>query len=515
MFYKVGAGRSWGFEMATLAEDLRHTIERDQWAARPLLHDLVARLPKSVEARSLLAQSYLRSLEAAPALEHYRAASALDPNNLGLRHQMGLCASALGDYEQALKIFQDANALQANEHSQSMTGLMLHRLGRAGEAIKVYSDLLGRMKRDHLEYPFALRGLAMVLRDAGLPLAADRFLSELITLYRLDAVRIAGLIAERDNSIDHPGWTQFASKSELAQALRRTLDKPWSPRFPPTFLMPDDRQALAAYAAAHPDALYIAKPQRGTGGQNMTISRDAAALAALPDVVVQRYIERPYLVDGRKGHLRLHGVVTSLDPFRAYLHAEGVVRFAPQTYDSSDAGLADVHAHITNTALHIGHPKLVVSQKAEEENVGAVWSLSAYLERLKADGVDVERLREALKTLARGFVRMVHAEGVFGSQAKHPRRSFPPKLFGLDVLIDAEAQPWLIEAQRKPAMAGSPLVAKIAGKVMTTIFEMSSGIVFDDGFPAERIALLAKDRAALIQREAEHEAAFRGQFEPL
>ena len=501
--------------MATLADDLRQTIERDQWAARPLLHYLVGRLPRSVEARALLAQSYLRSLEAAPALEHYRIASALEPGNLMLRHQMGLCATALGDYEAALTIFRDANAVQANEHSQSMMGLMLHRLGRAGEAIKTYSDLLGRMKRDHLEYPHALRGLAMTLRDAGLPLAADRYLSELITLYRLDPLRIAGLIAERDNSIDHPGWTQFASKSELALALGRTLGKPWSPRFPATFLMPEDRDALLAHAAENPQALFIAKPRRGTGGQNMTISRDANALAGLADVVVQRYVERPYLVDGRKGHVRLHGVVTSLEPFRAYLHAEGVVRFAPEPYDASEAGLADVHAHVTNTALHHGHPKLVVSQNAEEENVGAVWSLTAYLDRLKADGVDVAALREELKGLARGFLRMVHAEGVFAAQAKFPRRAFAPKLFGLDVLIDADARPWLIEAQRKPAMAGSPLVTKIAGKAMTAIFEMASGFTFDDAMPAERIASLAKDRAAALQREAEHEFAFRGQFEPL
>jgi tetratricopeptide (TPR) repeat protein len=501
--------------MPTLVEDLRQVIERDQWAARPLLHDLVERLPKSVEARALLAQSYLRSLEAMPALEHYRIAHELDPKNIFLRHQMGLCATALGDYEAALTIFRDANAVAPNEHSQCMAGLLLHRLGRAGEAIKTYSDLLSRMKRDHLELPHALRGLAMTLRDAGLPLASDRILTELVSLYRLDPLRVAGLVAERDNSIDHPGWTQLAGKAELALALRRSQDQPWAPRAPRAFLMPEDREALVAYAAAQPGALFIAKPRRGTGGQNMAISRDAKALSERPDVVVQRYIERPYLVDGRKGHVRLHGVVASLDPFRAYLHAEGVVRFAPEAYDSSDAGLADVHAHITNTALHKDHPKLVVSQKAEEENVGAIWSLTAYLERLKADGVDVAALREALKNLARGFVRMVHAEGVFDAQAKFPRRSFPAKLFGLDVLIDADATPWLIEAQRKPAMSGSPLVSKIAGKAMTTIFEMTCGFLFDDAMPAERIAGIAKDRAAAIRREAEHEAAFRGQFEPL
>jgi tetratricopeptide (TPR) repeat protein len=501
--------------MAGLSEDLRAVIERDQWAARPLLHDLVERLPKSVEARALLAQSYLRSLEAATALEHYRLAHELDPKNLTLRAQMGLCATALGDYEAALTIFRDANALTPNEHSQAMMGLLLHRLGRATDSIKVYSDLLVRLKKDNHELPHVLRGLAMALRDGGLTLASDRILAELVSVYRLDPVRIAGLVSERDNSIDHPGWTRFASKAELAQALKRTQSQPWSPRHPPSFLMPEDREALIAHAAENPGALFIAKPSRGTGGQNMAISRDARALADKTDVVVQRYVERPYLVDGRKGHIRLHGLITSLDPFRAYLHAEGVVRFAPETYDSSDAGLADVHAHITNTALHVGHPKLFVSQKAEEENVGAVWSLSAYLDRLKADGVDVAGVREDLKALARGFVRMVHAEGVFDAQARFPRRSFPAKLFGLDVLLDADAKPWLIEAQRKPAMAGAPLVAKIAGRTMLTVFEMTSGFLFDDAMPADRIAAIAKDRAATIRREAEHEAAFRAQFEVL
>ena len=157
----------------------------------------------------------------------------------------------------------------------------------------------------------------------------------------------------------------------MALALRRASRQPWALRHPETFLMPEDREALLAYAQDNPGAVFISKPTRGTGGQNMTISRDARALADKPDVVVQRYVERPYLVDGRKGHVRLHGLVASLDPFRAYLHAEGVVRFAPETYDVSEAGLGDVHAHITNTALHQGHPKLVVSQKTEEENVGA------------------------------------------------------------------------------------------------------------------------------------------------
>ena len=500
--------------MATLTDDLRQLIEHDQSLARPLLRDLAARLPRSAEARALLAQSYLRSLELDPALEHYTAAHELDPKNLGIRHQMGLSAIAKGDYEAALRIFQDARQIAPAEHSDAMAALLLHRLGRLADSAKAYQTLLQRLKRDHIESPHALRGMAMLLRDIGAPLAADRYLQEFVSVYRLDPNRVASLLIERDNSIDFHGWTRFANKSDLARALMRWRHEKGAPRFPETFVMPDDRAAFLEFAAQNPGLMYIGKPHRGTGGQGMTISRDPEAIAAREGIVAQRYIERPYLVDGRKGHVRLYGLVTSLDPFRAYVYGDGIVRFAPDDYDVSEAGLANVHAHVTNTALHRGHAKLVVSEDASQENVGAVWSLNAYLERMQTEGVDTDALRAELRLLVAGFLGVLAREGLFAAQAKAaPRRGFPFKLFGLDVLIDADARPWLIEAQRKPALGGSALVQKINSRMFQTIFEMSCGYLIEDNMTAERIALIAKDRAAALQREFEVETARCGQFQ--
>jgi len=119
-----------------------------------------------------------------------------------------------------------------------------------------------------------------------------------------------------------------------------------------------------------------------------------------------------------------------------------------------------------------------------------------------------------LRTLMVGFLQVVASEGVFAEQARAgPRRAFPAKLFGLDVLIDADSQPWLIEAQRKPALGGNALVRKINGRMFQTLFEMSCGYLIEDVMPAERIAELAKDRRAQLQREFEVEDAHRGQFE--
>src|SRR5580704_2695570 len=122
--------------MPVLADDLRYLIDRDHQTARPLLHDLVAQLPNSVEVRRLLGESYQRSFDAAHALEHYRAGHLLAPESLFFRERMGICALGMGDYEAALAIYRDAISLAPTEVSGSMTALLLHRLGRIEESLR-------------------------------------------------------------------------------------------------------------------------------------------------------------------------------------------------------------------------------------------------------------------------------------------------------------------------------------------------------------------------------------------
>src|SRR5207253_5561998 len=134
--------------------------------------------------------------------------------------------------------------------------------------------------------------------------------------------------------------------------------------------------------------------------------------------------------------------------------------------------------------------------------------LSALLGRMTADGLDGQAAFGEIKALMEWFVRLLAADGLFARQAASaPPRAFAPKLFGLDVLVDDEGHPWLIEMQRTPAARGAPLVDRINAEMFSTVFRMAHGVLIDDATAPEQVAALRADDAARRRREAEIEIA--------
>lgn len=497
-----------------LTDDIRDLIEHDTSQAQALLRDLAAALPKSVEAHILLAQSHLRRLEFSQAIVHYRETLAIDPKNDEALRSVGFCLLAMGDYEASLAAFQKAFSVSSGAGALRFIALLSHRLGRLDEAIQAYERLLANAQPTSTEISPGLQGLAAALRDAGRPIDADHHIRHLIERFRREPVSLASGLVNRNNSDDFHEWSPLADKSRLAEVLtaRKAVDP--AGRFPESFVLPADRAALEAFAKG-PDApaLYIVKPIRGSGGQGISVTADVTAALGQGDVVVQRYIDRPYLIEGRKGHCRIYCLIASADPLRAYVYSEGIVRIAPEPYDPSPDSGGGAAMHVTNTALHLGHPGLSISQDPQQDDVGSIRSLSALLRRMTADGLDGQTAFGEIKALVEWYVRLLAAEGLFARQAANrPARAFPPKLFGLDVLIDAEGHPWLIEMQRTPAARGAPLVEKINGEMYMTCFRMGHFPLIDDATPPELLAALRADDAARRRREAELEYAARGKF---
>ena len=65
--------------------------------------------------------------------------------------------------------------------------------------------------------------------------------------------------------------------------------------------------------------------------------------------IVQRYIERPLLVDGLKFDLRIFVLVTSFAPPRAWIYREGIARFCGTPYSTEN--IQDRFVHLTNRCV--------------------------------------------------------------------------------------------------------------------------------------------------------------------
>ena len=319
------------------------------------------------------------------------------------------------------------------------------------------------------------------------------------------------------NQMDYQEWDRFRKKEELHAAIgnyRRARGEGAFPFYPASFSMPEDEATLRQAAVERGgEAIWIVKPTYLFGGQGMRLVQGLNDVPREAGHIVQAYIDRPYLVQGKKSHIRLYLLITSVEPLRAYLWRNGIVRFAPEPYRPAPGWLDRTAIHITNTALHKGHPDLVLSDDPARDDYGNVWSLTALLRHIEAQGIDAETLWPRLESLVLAFARVVEHSGLFRRQAEQPgREAYPPKLVGLDVLLDAELRPWLLEAQRTPGQTGSVIVESVNAALFRTIAAMSAFTLLDAERPDPGGPSDIKDRSARERLESEIEYARRGDF---
>lgn len=69
--------------------------------------------------------------------------------------------------------------------------------------------------------------------------------------------------------------------------------------------------------------------------------------------IVERYINNPLLIYGKKFDLRIYVLVTSFDPLKIYIHRDGLVRRASEKYDPSN--FSNRFSHLTNYSVNKRH----------------------------------------------------------------------------------------------------------------------------------------------------------------
>jgi tubulin polyglutamylase TTLL9 len=87
--------------------------------------------------------------------------------------------------------------------------------------------------------------------------------------------------------------------------------------------------------------------------------------------IVQRYIDNPYLVGGKKFDLRIYVLVLAYAPLKAYVYRSGFARFTIAHFSIKKEELVNNLVHLTNFSIQKHAP-------AYKSKTGTKWSVSIH-----------------------------------------------------------------------------------------------------------------------------------------
>jgi Tubulin-tyrosine ligase family len=169
--------------------------------------------------------------------------------------------------------------------------------------------------------------------------------------------------------------------------------------FPKTFLIPDDFNDYVNTHSLNPSRTYISKSSRGKQGTgikllNTCLDLGVEKLGIRDDMVIQRYLDDPLIIDGKKHDLRLYLIILSVEPLIAYVNEEGLARFCTKNYKKpkKDDDFEDLSCHLTNYSLNKSSQDYKQSDQVTEDNTGSKRTLASYWKAVIRHGLDPKKV---------------------------------------------------------------------------------------------------------------------------
>ncbi|EDW76025.2 uncharacterized protein Dwil_GK15248 [Drosophila willistoni] len=257
--------------------------------------------------------------------------------------------------------------------------------------------------------------------------------------------------------INHlPGSFRIGRKDSCWKNLERQMHRHSNKEFgfmPRTYIIPNDLCSLRRHwpRYAQRNTKWIIKPPASARGAGIRVINRWGQIPKRRPLIVQKYIERPLLINGSKFDLRLYVLVTSVNPLRVFMYHNGLARFASVKYSSKADTLNDRCMHLTNYSIN-----KFSSNYSKNEDVNAChghkWTIKCLWTYLANRGVRTDCLWEALRSLVlrtlfageNGINNMIRAN----VESKYS--CF--ELFGFDVILDSDLVPWLLEVNISPSL---------------------------------------------------------------
>jgi tubulin polyglutamylase TTLL11 len=263
-----------------------------------------------------------------------------------------------------------------------------------------------------------------------------------------------------------PGMTGLAHKKNTAYYLNK-FQEFFPDRyhfFPRTFIIPEQLSEFKKYITKEKQ-ICIAKPTAGSQGDGIYIIRNYRELPFVKngfienrDYVVQTYLDKPLLIDKKKFDLRLYVLISSVNPFIAYLNSEGLARFCTEDYQApNDSNILNNFIHLSNYSLNKNNNNynfMNDPSTVSEINEGSKRTLTSFWKTMEKNRCSKEVIMPKIEDLVIKFLTSIYPFILYNYNCmfgKKEAKCF--HIIGFDIIIDEDQNPFLLEINANPSLS--------------------------------------------------------------
>ena len=174
--------------------------------------------------------------------------------------------------------------------------------------------------------------------------------------------------------------------------------------------------------------------------------------------VAQKYMENPMIIQGRKFDIRQWVLVTSWNPLTIWFWNKPYIRFPAADYDPNN--LNDRCVHLTNNSV------AKYAKNTTEMGQGNMWDVETFAGYLQTEYGEEKWEEGGLRKRCQQVIKNT-LESVQDMFDENNRKATCTELYGFDLMLDEDCNPWLLEVNSSPTMEFStPITEYLCQKVM-------------------------------------------------
>jgi Tubulin-tyrosine ligase family len=305
------------------------------------------------------------------------------------------------------------------------------------------------------------------------------------------------------------GMSGLSRKNNLSRNLNRIkkLLPDQYKFFPKTFTLPSEINLLKT-ELLNANKTFIVKPDNQCQGKGIFLVRNFQDLKLEENqgYVAQKYLTKPFLLDGYKFDLRLYILVFGTNPLRIFLHDEGLVRLCTTKFNTkiTNKSIKLATMHLTNYALNVKSDKFQENQNPSDIHDGHKRSLKVFYDFLRQEKGDatVDKLQESIELMIVKTLMAIQPQLSHMQRTDDVSDSGCFEILGFDVLLDHKLKPWLLEVNHAPSFGtDSKLDVLVKSKVLKDMWS----IVFDEKNRRRKRDSSKSDRTKIAKERCNHE----------